>query len=268
MLQEQMMKDVLISPYKLDLMSTFSLRPPELLFVDSPKIYLSCFHHEDQIKNCPKAREFVEMNLTYDMFQCMWINGANQQVRVRVEALDIILNLPKCIGTVRKLFYNLKRLVQGRNPLFKTLLLDDDIPFLDEENLNNLHKFMSSPTESLRNKPYLCNWQEHHYAIILQRFLKNKDAEYNKVGLPIPVFYPTKPSNYTKFLIHIVLSMGEFISEADLYTAAGSSVQLLKNANLISNDDPSMEDVINLTRRYILEQLIFLPKGTFLLIPI
>ena len=56
-----------------------------------------------------------------------------------------------------------------------------------------------------------------------------KDAECDKVGLPIPVFYPTKPSSYTKFLIHVVLSMGEFISEADLYTAAGSSVQLLKN---------------------------------------
>ena len=58
--------------------------------------------------------------------------------------------------------------------------------------------------------------------------------------------------------------MGEFISEGELYCNAGSSIQLLKNANLLLGDEPSMEDVKTLTRKYILEQLLFLPKGTFL----
>ena len=58
--------------------------------------------------------------------------------------------------------------------------------------------------------------------------------------------------------------MGEFICEGDLYANAGSSTQLLRNANLLTRNEPTENDVIHLTKRYILEQLIFLPKGTFL----
>ena len=260
-LQEQVMKDVLISPYSLDMITLFSLRPPELQFIKSPKLYLSYFNHGSQIKNCEKSCDFVKDNLSLDIFNCMWINGANQQVRVREGAIEHILQNVECKGGIRKLFINLKRLCDRKNPLFTErgrLYTDHD---LDEDDLYNIGNI--SPIAGDEMDLY-CNWREIDYPFILDCFVLRKSSISRKVGVPIPVLYPVKPSNYNKFLLHIALSMGEFISEGDLYCNAGSSVQLLRNANLLISDSPTENDVIHLTRRYILEQLIYLPKGTFL----
>ena len=112
------MEDVLISPYGLDLMTMFSIRPPELSFVRSPKLYLSYFTHDHQIKKCHSALEFVEENLNKNVFNCMWINGANQQVRIREDAIIKVLKLQNCKGDIRKLLINLQCLCEGKEPIY------------------------------------------------------------------------------------------------------------------------------------------------------
>ena len=42
----------------------------------------------------------MEDNLNYDIFNCMWINGANQQVWVREEAIIEILSNEGCKGNI------------------------------------------------------------------------------------------------------------------------------------------------------------------------
>ena len=132
---------------------------------------------------------------------------------------------------------------------------------LDDNDLFVIGDIMSVEEE---DGEVYCSWKRSDFSHILDCFIYKRSKYSSKIGLPIPFLYPTKPSNHTKFLLHIVLSMGEFISEGELYSNAGSSIQLLKNANLLLGEEPSMEDVKTLTRKYILEQLLFLPKGTFL----
>ena len=160
----------------------------------------------------------------------MWINGANQQVWVREEAIIKILSNEGCKGNIRKVFINLKRLCDNKSPLFtqsNKIYSQED---LDENDLYVIGDISS--VEEEEGEVY-CGWKTSDYSHILDRFIYKRSKFSNKIGLPIPVFYPTKPSNHTKFLLHILLSMGEFISEGELYSNAGSSIQLLKNADLL-----------------------------------
>ena len=346
-LQQQIMRDYLLSPYKLDNLTMFSIRPPELSFIKNPNRYMQYFTHSAAIKNCTNSKKFVENNLSKNMYRCMWINGANQQVKIREEAIKYILEMNECRGTIRKILEYLQIICDGKalnfdideeenstrvcniqeledinsaesftcngsvqnSELEETTSIDSDMinnslgsdssecntnsTFGNIENLeeiNSVQNFTpngsiqtselrennSIGSESLKYMDTLnwndedsehdhCDWEKQDYDDILDCFVA-KTRILNKRGkhLPIIVNQVAKPSSQTKFLLHIALSMGEFDNEAVLYSGAGSSQQLLQNANLLKTEDPSMTDVLTLTRRYILEQLLFLPKGTYL----
>lgn len=75
----------------------------------------------------------------------------------------------------------------------------------------------------------------------------------------VVVFSSTTPQKPGKFLIHLLLSMGEYTTEFDLFhvpTLRDSFV----NAGFISNDVDT--DLLHLCRRYVLEQAQFVPGST------
>ena len=174
-IQEQLMKDILVSPYSLDMITLFSLRPPELCFIKSPKIYLSYFIHGKQIKNCENSSMFVKDNLSNDIFNCMWINGANQQVWVRKEAIiDILLN-QGCKGNIRKMFINLQRLCDNKDPLFTDRNVLYDNSNLDDDDSYTIGN-IASDSEFDGDDVY-CNWQQFDYSGILNCFVYKRSND-------------------------------------------------------------------------------------------
>jgi hypothetical protein len=82
----------------------------------------------------------------------------------------------------------------------------------------------------------------------------------DNMKLPIPVFSNIKPTQPHRFLIHVLLSMGDFSNELELWEQGNIKDAFVK-ARLIS--DLHLEDSIkDLVRRYVMEQLLFVPGGT------
>jgi len=83
--------------------------------------------------------------------------------------------------------------------------------------------------------------------------------------LPIIVYKPAKPNQTNRFLIHVLLSLGTYSNELQLFNSS-NLVDSFRQAQLLLSRDhnvqPSIEDVCHITRRYILEQLLFIPGGT------
>jgi hypothetical protein len=76
--------------------------------------------------------------------------------------------------------------------------------------------------------------------------------------LPIVVLPPVKPTQSSQFVIHLLLSLGTYSNEAELFNMS-SIVESFCNAQLFSDNTPgippTINDVYNITKRYIAEQL-------------
>ena len=110
-------------------------------------------------------------------------------------------------------------------PLLIERFISDILPILRKNNNNEL--FVARPKK-------LCN--------------KN----------PIVVFSNTLPSNPTKFLIHFILSFGNFETELDLFHVANLKESFV-SASLFVDGVHEEGQVRSLTRAYYMEQLRFLP---------
>ena len=86
------------------------------------------------------------------------------------------------------------------------------------------------------------------------------DFSNQKHPLPVPVYSNIKPTNASRFLFHVLLSMGEYDTEMELLTHANMRGAFL-NAKLVNipNLDAS---VTALLRRYILQHLCYYPIAT------
>ena len=81
--------------------------------------------------------------------------------------------------------------------------------------------------------------------------------------LPVPVHSFVKPTNATKFLFHVLLSLGQFQTEFDLVSHA-TMRDAFVYANLINDSSPEAlaGSLTSLIRRYVVEQLAYYPVGT------
>ena len=97
------------------------------------------------------------------------------------------------------------------------------------------------------------------------------DPDYESEFVPIPIFDGVTPSNAVRFLIHVVLSMGHFgETEREVFMST-SWVEVFTKAGLVSDSGfgrgvgrqtVSSEDVDAILKRYIVEQLLFIPAST------
>ena len=76
----------------------------------------------------------------------------------------------------------------------------------------------------------------------------------------VVVFSDVKPTHCFKFLLHLLYTMGEFLTEIDLFNEVALR-DCFVTANILPTGQLSNVDVLNLLRRYIKEQLFFLPGG-------
>ena len=81
--------------------------------------------------------------------------------------------------------------------------------------------------------------------------------------LPVPVMSNTSPENSVHFLVHVILSMGEYNTEIDALCHS-SFRESLQKVNLIGDqrDEMSLKQYSEkLTRKYVEEKLVYYPNS-------
>ena len=238
-------EDELASKIDTDRVTKFGLRPPELRFVMNLPKYFRWFELtpikgdlKDQIEYCGKH---IVSNYTI----CTWIDGLANHVKVRVLAIpEIILYIQQLdlshLNTDLQAAHSQKICALGH---FK--FLNDAYQYL-YKNQTPTSLLRHAQPDQILTKYYICR----------KRFLTGQDDAY----LPVPWFRYPRPTNTNRFLIHILLSMGKYVDEYDLFSCASLRDSFVK-AKLINEDDPLLS-AKNLMKTFITEQLTSLPAGT------
>jgi hypothetical protein len=228
-MEQIIIQDALSSPLSLDAITLFSCRPPELRFVDSPIDYFRYFRRMPH-RPCNKATKetTTEALLNQDLMRCGWVDGLDCQIVVRPQSIAKVLQLPKCTAEVQHLFELLN--------------------FIQHGVVVNGNRYL--------------NWSQQELRDTYSKFIDQKVD--SKALLPFPLFNVVKPTQTNRFLIHLLLSMGRFNNEGDLFKGQ-KMADYFFNAGLIGDgDNVTEEDVLNLTKRFIMEQLLYVPGGTMM----
>jgi len=225
--QELILKDLLFSPISVDKITVFGVRPPELGFVGHVGLYFRWFVREKAVSH-GKAEELHEQLVDYDVMKTAWVDGLNCRIRVRSRAIPEILKYINEPG----------RRDRTERIVCRLFLMLHECVNLDGEELN----------EETRDG--------FHMQTVREMFLELGD----NTKLPIPVFSNIKPTTPHRFLIHLLLSMGDFNNEFELWEQ-GSIKNAVAMGRLISNLNQE-ESVKELVTKYVMEQLLFMPGGT------
>jgi predicted GIY-YIG superfamily endonuclease len=82
-----------------------------------------------------------------------------------------------------------------------------------------------------------------------------------KKPLPVIVYSNIKPTRPHNFLLHVVLSMGSFCNELELYGGSSDYRDIFTVAGLYDPSDPE-GSTLSTIKRYVQEQLLYVPGGT------
>jgi predicted GIY-YIG superfamily endonuclease len=221
------LKDLLFSPISVDKITVFGVRPPELGFVGHVGKYYRWFERERPVP--PKDAELLHVAMVnFDVMKTGWVDGLNCRVRVRCMAIPEILEYLE----------SEERREPAPRAVYRLFL--------------KLRECMELKVEEV-----LQRGQVGVDLVIMQNmFLVVGDV----TRLPIPVYSNIKPTQPHRFLIHVLLSMGDFSNELELWEQ-GSIREAFLKARLICEADLE-GSVKKLVRKYIMEQLLFMPGGT------
>ena len=242
--QVVMINDNFYSQVTVSRATLFSFRPPELreLFPTMTN-YFRWF----KTTRVPGGCKYDEMarRLKSDIEKCEWVDGFGNNVRLQSAALgELTVYLRQVVPTLKR------RPNRSIVNLF-TKIIQLHANTLNQRNVRRMHR-----NEAWENMRCLFIYTPKH-----ETQSPNRHAA--ESPLPIPVHSCVKPANATKFLFHILLSMGCFETELDLLgfpTIRESFVY----AGLIDDDsDQSIRDSVTwLIRRYVIEQLRYYPVST------
>ena len=225
-----MLRDMIISPLTLDATTIFGIRPPELRFVRHQAKYFKWFVREpksSKAKTVSTAKEFFKDTLKVMYDECPWFDGTGHRVYLRMAAAVDFCNYCDALDT----------------PDFSSGIAQGTIRRFSTR-LRSLVLGVNDPRFDGRN---------NHYLVV---FLMDKKEE----QLPVIWFNNVRPRNSARFLFHLVLSMGKFDNELALF-GTGSLKAAYVLAGLL--DPYNLEESIDaLLKRYIMEQLMFVPGGT------
>lgn len=239
----------------LDGVTRYSARAPELMFINSYVDFTICFAHI-KLKALNKTDRSVmarmkddgvdggnlsSFYLADDVIQSYWINGFEEHTLIRPPALAMILDKysDRLLQTDERMFnffHALYYIVHKKEFAPKA----SDIPASQRKKIRAISTLVE---ENLEN------------------FV---DMTYKDEFLPLPLFSSVRPSNATKFFVHILLSMGTFDTEYELWDVT-SVKSAFENANLLrrnATDAEVEEDLKEVAHRYVSEQLLFVPAGS------
>lgn len=226
-------RDQIFSPFTIDSVTVFGLRPPELLFVNRQDIYFKWFKRYNIPFATAQARkmkqhfhlvDYCKRNIQKSLSWCCWIDATSKVVKLRAAAVGLVVEYIRNAKAMDFGGVSLKSATLRLFLTFKQKLQEEELP------MGVRHGRKAWEAKKLR---FLCDWELEH--------------------LPVVWFNPTKPLHATRFLIHILLSMGSFENEMELFTK-GSFADSFIYARLF--DPAHAEESVNeLTRNYVMNQL-------------
>jgi len=258
--QQTQIKDNRYTNISVDAVTNYSCRPPELFFinkyVDSTLYfaYTSITKHHQTIHAQVTATRRTNTNtntrawyLRDNLHHSLWVNGFDKLILVRKPALRLIIE-KYC-----------DRLLLANNPWKRQLYYL--FHALYKLAFNDFAPSMSTDAcigKRIRTTAIAADIDRHH---LFQCFV---DPSYQDAQIPLPLFNGIKPSNATQFFIHILLSMGTFDTEYDLWNRATIRDVFVEAQLLTANatEDEIAEDLRTISSKYIAEQLLFVPAGT------
>lgn len=195
--QLNVIRDELEAPLKTDLITHFSMRPPELLFVDNPIEYTRWFVRKSV---CPlfdpeKSLTFLKTNLHLRIDKCMWLDGFNYQILLRVNAIRSCLDLLRSRSSLT-----------GRPSGMQPGIIRRLVSLL--EKIDQLHLVQTQGSRQLTTQEY------NEWTALSSRFLYMRKDRH----LPVVWWTPVLPRRKTAFLIQMLLCNGRFTTEYELIT--------------------------------------------------
>jgi len=237
--QVQKAEDDLQSPLQPDFVTLFSLRPPELRFIMHQDKYNRWFERKTNNETLLyKQIEHCSRNLNDDVRYSKWIDATCATITMRYpaihEILDYINSAPlHYFGTDSSNHQQAKKEIKE---VFE--LLEQAIDWI----------ILGNPL----SRPGIAD--------LLRCMHQNLVSSSNKSMLPIPWHKSVRPTQPTRFLIHLLLSFGAFVDEYSLFQQPCLRDSFI-HAGLLDANNPE-ESANHLCRRYITEQLVNLPAGT------
>ena len=251
------MKDQLFSNLSIDNVTIFGMRPPELRFVRHIKMYFRWFHFKKSkimANTFSKQVSILESVIKDTLIETMWIDGCGRHVFIRPNALnEILVYLQERSNTD---FYGS---TVGNAYVEDTLLIETEMP---KEFVIKLFKSINQCFETSINRN---NIQNDDLDIATNFMNVSNVIELNNyVQEPFPViwFSSIKPSQGSRWLLHLLLSLGEFDNEYSLFCKP-SLKECFISCKLLSTEAASHEnDIKELLKKYIIEQLNYIPGGS------
>ena len=214
--QKIVLESVNKTPFTTDKVTVFSLRPPELLFVNKLKLYYRWFIRE----KLPGKKETICVRfLKNDVIDSTWVDGENYAIRLR----------PCAVGE----FSNFVQECLLQTPA--------------DDKLNDAWRVITHVLN-------IANHQNRSFFVSADPNLSNTPAEvvFSKV-------YPRSPAN---FLIHFLLSNACFETELELFDVPTLKDAYIKGKIVPDKQVFDVDDCNQLLKKYVLEQLRYLPGGT------
>ena len=238
--------DDLQSPYTTDFITLFGMRPPELRFVMNPALYAKWFKRVPFAGNLTKQIETCNKNLhPTRLEQSSWIDATTATVRVRKLAVPLVIaHLETCKATC---FHHSTTTASSarQSMLILFRLIRTSIAFK-----NNPHE----PLQQLGRR------QNRDHQAELETCFKRFVCESDKTRLPTTWFSSVRPTQPNRFLIHLLLSMGNFVEEYSLFNQPTLRHSFV-HAHLLDEADVH-GSIDKVARSYITQQLAGLPAGT------
>ena len=231
--QKLIIQGTMNSSISLDNITLFGIRPPELLHIFK-KVgdYFRWFHVEPKIY---KSSE-IEEKLSIDESQSFWLDGIGKIVKLRYKA----------IPEVKEYLISINSEINDNESRKSTYDIIMDIINTYETRIANVNEQHTAE-------------QNNHWAHIKNFWLHFDTHDH----LPIPVFDYIKPNVQTRFILHILLSLGHFETEYDLLLQPNLR-ESLRYAKLIgpSNNTEDLQQYSNnLLKLFVEEQLVYYPNG-------
>jgi hypothetical protein len=243
--QLMVIRDELRAPLKTDRVTHFSMRPPELLFVDNCVEYIRWFERESvcPLFNPTKALEYLKSALDKDKENCIWLDGFNYKITIRRAALCPLYELAK-----ERIQNNPDNTNQGTGLL--------RLPTLAIVRLLGKLVWMIEGYQSTKQYVYTRRTQEEFKNLTAMFVCKRKSRK-----LPIVWWTLIYPRRKTMFLVQILLCMGRFSTEYELMLQGNIRGSLVE-AGMIDVLQPE-HSFHGILQSYILHQLRVQPGSTY-----
>ena len=251
-----LMIDQMFSNLSIDNVTGFGLRPPELRFIRHIKLYYRWFYFKaSKITSETFGKQVSMYNncITLDIVNTTWIDGCGRHIYIRVHAIaEVLTYISKRVDID---FYG----DQNSNEESETMLQDNDNA---KEEIQKLFHVLQECIEKIRQNGTVLEREKD----IAEHFFNMKNYHDLQVFLsePFPVvwFSSIKPSHGSRWLLHLLISMGEFENEYNLYCKGNMKACFVSCKLLSSNYENHENDIKSLTKRYVLEQLNYIPGGS------